>query len=201
MTEGLRIEPATARRFDDVATVFGTRGAPSWCWCQYFLTTGEGYFLNTDTNREALRTQLRSRARGRSRGLVAHLEDEPVGWVQLGPRTAYPRITGNRARVALATDLEDDLADGDVWSVTCFVVKVGHRRRGVAAALLDAAVDLARGNGARVLEGHPVDVSAKPSGKAPGSDLYHGVASTFVRAGFVEVGRTGPARPVMRIAL
>jgi GNAT superfamily N-acetyltransferase len=195
------VRPATSGRFDDVAAVMGTRGAPSWCWCQFFLTTGEGYTSSAAANREALRSQLASRARDRSRGLVAYVGDEPVGWVQLGPRTAYPRITRNRSRATLAAQVGDDLAADGVWSVTCFVVKVGRRRQGVAAALLDAAIDHARASGARVLEGHPVDVAAKPDGRAPGADLYHGVASTFAGAGFVEVGRTAPARPVMRLTL
>lgn len=197
----LTIRPAGPGRWDDVVDLFGTRGAPSWCWCQFFLTTGEGYFQNTETNREALHAQLASRAKGRSRGLVAYAGDEPVGWVQLGPRTAYPRITTNRGRAALADETGDNLADGDVWSVTCFVVRVGQRRKGVATALLAAAVDFAREQGASVLEGHPVDVTSRSGGKAPGSDLYHGVASTFADAGFTEVGRTGPTRPVMRKTL
>jgi hypothetical protein len=34
-----------------------------------------------------------------------------------------------------------------------------------------------------------------------GAELYHGVASTSVAAGFAELGRTGPTRPVLRLAL
>ena len=47
----MRVEQAVARRWDDVVEVFGTRGDPSWCWCQFFVTTGEGYLKATDTNR------------------------------------------------------------------------------------------------------------------------------------------------------
>ena len=50
------------------------------------------------------------------------------------------------------------------------------------------------------LEGHPVDVAAR-GGKASSADLYHGTLSTFAAAGFVEVGRTGPGRPVVRLTL
>ena len=187
--------PLTAEGWDDLVALFGTRGDPSWCWCQYFLTTGKDFTQSSATNRAALHQQVSSG--DRPQGVIARLADEPVGWAQLGPRPAYPRLCASRV---LRSVTGDDMDDPSVWSVTCFVVKVGRRRQGVATALLRAAVELARDQGARVLEGHPVDVAAR-SGKVGGAELYHGVASTFVGAGFREVGRTGPTRPVMRLAL
>ena len=195
LASALRIEPLTGGRWPDVVALFGTRGDPSWCWCQYFLTTGQSYTESAETNKRAFRAQVTSG--DRPPGLLAYAGDEAVGWVQLGPRTAYPRLCQSRALAKVS----GDLADGSVWAVTCFVVKVGHRRRGVGRQLLAAAVDFARAGGARVLEGHPVDVTARASGKASGAELYHGVASTFASAGFEEVGRTGPTRAVMRIRL
>ena len=50
-----------------------------------------------------------------------------------------------------------------VWALTCFVVRVGSRRRGLAAELLAGAVDLSRRHGARIVEGYPVDPAAKRS--------------------------------------
>ena len=188
------VRALTPSRFDDVVDLFGTRGDPSWCWCQYFLTTGPDYTRSTDDNREALRAQATRRPRP---GLVAYAGGTPVGWVQVGPRPSYPRLTGNRA---LAKVAGDDMGDTGVWAVTCFVVKVGQRRRGVGAALLEAAVTAARDAGAHTLEGHPVDVAAR-GGKSASAELYHGALSTFLAAGFAEVGRTGPSRPVVRLAL
>jgi predicted GNAT family acetyltransferase len=43
-----------------------------------------------------------------------------------------------------------------VRSVTCFFVPRKHRRKGIAAGLLEAAVELARKRGARIVEGDPV---------------------------------------------
>jgi GNAT superfamily N-acetyltransferase len=192
----LQIEPLTADRWRDVVALFGTRGDPSWCWCQFFLTTGKDYTESAAANRRAFRAQVTSG--DRAPGLLAYAAGTPVGWVQLGPRTAYPRLCESRA---LAAVTGDDLPDPTVWAVTCFVVKVGHRRKGVGRQLLAAAVEFARDAGARVLEGHPVDVAARASGKVSGAELYHGVASTFLAAGFTEVGRTGPTRPVMRLNL
>jgi hypothetical protein len=91
------------------------------------------------------------------------------------------------------------LDDDSVWSVTCFVVRVGERRQGVATALLDGAVGLATSNRAAVVEGYPVDVGAKGSATAAG--LYHGTMSMFARAGFAEVSRPLPERPIVRVAI
>ena len=190
----LQVRALTPSRFDDVVDLFGTRGDPSWCWCQYFLTSGSDYTRSTDANREALRTQASHRPRP---GMVAYRGATPVGWVQVGPRPTYPRLRGSRALIQV---VGGDIDDAGVWAVTCFVVKVGERRGGVGAALLDAAVTAARDGGAHTLEGHPVDVAAR-GGKASSADLYHGTLSMFLAAGFEEVARTGPSRPVVRLAL
>lgn len=196
---GVRIEVADASRWDDVATVFGTRGDPSWCWCQYFLTTGRAYGEDAARNRDALREELASTSPGRSVGLIAYEGSEPIGWAQLGPRSRFPRVTGSRAERRLTDDT--GLPEGGAWRVTCFVVRVGHRRRGVAAALLDAAVGHARDAGATRVEGRPVDVEAREGGRAGSAMLYPGVLSTFLAAGFREVGRTTATRPVVVLDL
>jgi GNAT superfamily N-acetyltransferase len=190
----LEVRVLTPSRFGDVVDLFGTRGDPSWCWCQFFLTTGGSYTTSAADNRAALRVQAGRRPRP---GLLAYDDGVPVGWVQVGPRPGYPRLTGSRALNAVSGS---DIDDAGVWAVTCFVTKVGHRRRGVGATLLGASIAHARSAGAHTLEGHPVDVAAR-TGRPSGAELYHGVLSTFLAAGFEEVGRTGPARPVVRLAL
>lgn len=192
------VRPLAAAEWDDLAAVFGTRGDPAWCWCQFFVTTGEAY-ARPPARGEQNRAALRSQVQGASRplGVLARIGDEPVGWLALGPRVGYPRLTGNRA---LQTVAGDDMDDENVWATTCFVVKVGRRRAGVSAALLRGGIDLAAANGARVLEGHPVDLTGRET-TAGGATLYHGVASTFLDAGFREVGRTRANRPVLRLDL
>lgn len=199
--------PATADRWEDLTAVFGTRGDPSWCWCQFFVTTGNGYAHSPEANRAALHDDVVTSTT--PPGLLAHHDGEPAGWLQLGPRERFPRVTGNSRLVEVVAGLDtgndpgaasDDRGAAKPWRVTCFVVKVGHRRKGVAHALLLGAIDFAREHGATSLEGHPVDVAALP-GKAHSANLYHGVLSTFLAAGFTEVGRTAPARPVVWLEL
>lgn len=126
-------------------------------------------------------------------GLLAYDAKAPVGWVRLGPITGFERVTGNGLRRRAVGDDPKGL-----WAVTCFVVPPRHRRSGVATALVIAAVDFARRNGASTLEAHPVDTRGR---REAGDALYHGVLSTFLTAGFIEAGRTGQKRPIVRLVL
>ena len=68
----------------------------------------------------------------------------------------------------------------------CFVVGRKSRGQGVAAALLDAAVDYARDHGATTLEAYPVDIA--DGERIPSANAYHGTLGMFERAGFKVVG-------------
>jgi GNAT superfamily N-acetyltransferase len=85
--------------------------------------------------------------------------------------------------------------DRPVWSVVCFFVARPHRRRGLTVRLLREACRYARARGASLLEGYPVE---PVSGKTPDAFAWTGLASAFRAAGFVEVERRSPTRPIMR---
>lgn len=185
------IADATADRWADVAVVMGTRGDPARCWCQWFRYPNREWNAMTTAQR---RTLLRRQVAGPVPPGVLAYDDtgEPAGWCAVAPRADYPRLLTDRA--ASVTSDEDGL-----WSVTCFVVRIGARRGGLAEVLLDGAVDLARRHGARVVEAYPVDPTVRATSS---SALYHGPLSVFLRAGFAEVGgRVNPARPVVRLSL
>ena len=116
--------------------------------------------LRRSVGREELAFRLRAQTdcdHPRSRttsGLVAYLDGEPVGWCAVEPRTAYPGLL-LKTRVPWDGRAEDK-EDGSVWAVTCFVTRVGFRRRGISRALARAAVDFARTRGARAIEGYPM---------------------------------------------
>ncbi len=111
------------------------------------------------------------------------------------PRSAVPGVVANRALRRL---LDDEPA---AWWVTCFVVDQAHRRLGVATGLLTAAATHAGQHGAVAVEGHPVDTDALKADRVGASALFTGTLRTFLAAGFTEIGRTYPSRPVMRIAV
>jgi GNAT superfamily N-acetyltransferase len=122
--------------------------------------------------------------RGPPPGLLAYDGGQAVGWCQLTPRDAVPGL--DRLWRVARVDASP------VWSVSCFYVRKSHRRRGVSAGLLRHAVRTARRFGAPALEAYPLDRSHTPSATSTG------VMTTFLRAGFKEVIRRTPSRPIMR---
>jgi GNAT superfamily N-acetyltransferase len=188
------VVPAAPDRWADLEALFGTKGDPARCWCQWFYAGAEvAGGAVAAANREALRAQVQQEQQP---GVLAYRDGEPVGWCAVAPRPTYTRLP--RMEVVRGTP-PDELADPAVWSVTCFVVRVGHRRGGLSLALLDGAVRLAREAGARAVEGYPLDVAAKA--RTSSAELFHGPLSTFLAAGFRQVARPRPARPVVRLEL
>ena len=193
----VQIRPVTADRWSDLVSVFGRRGDdPSWCWCRRFLRTAADESAapkSKPDNRDALRQEILHAAV--PPGLVAYVEDQPVGWTRIGPRSNFPGVTSNRALAEVLTD------DPGAWWVTCFAVESRHRRSGVGSALLNAAVGFARDHGATAVEGHPVDVAGLTAARVGGSAVFTGTVAMFSSAGFTETARTYPTRPVMRLLL
>jgi GNAT superfamily N-acetyltransferase len=114
-------------------------------------------------------------------GLIAFDGDLPVGWCQLTPHDAVPRLR----RV-------DDMP---VWAISCFYVRIGYRRRGVTSALIGAAIKAAKCGKAPALEAYPLDAEKTPSASGTG------FVTTFLRAGFEIVSSAVPARPIVRLYL
>jgi GNAT superfamily N-acetyltransferase len=181
--------------WDDVRTVFGTRGDPSTCWCQYFKLPNAAWDTVTRDECAGL-LQQQVRANDPAPGVVAYLDGEPVGWCAVEPKTHYDRL--RRAKVTTQGSTEDP-DDASVWAVTCFVVRVGFRKKGIGGALLRGAVEQARDLGARVIEGYPVDTAIRA--KAPSAELYHGTLSLFTAAGFELVSRPTRDRAVVALTL
>jgi GNAT superfamily N-acetyltransferase len=191
------IVPANEASWEDLQDVFGTRGDPARCQCQWYKIAHKDWrSVPVDERAHRLREQTdcghpRSKA---TSGLVAYLDAEPVGWCAVEPRSAYVRLL--RTRVPWSGRNEDKADDG-VWAVTCFVTRTGYRRRGVSRALASAAVDFARQRGARALEGYPM--ITEPGQEITWGELHVGSRSAFAAAGLTEVSRPSVRRVVMRI--
>lgn len=124
---------------------------------------------------------------GPSPGILAYHGDEAVGWCAVAPRATYPGLA--RSRVLKPVD------ERPVWSITCLFVRKDWRNRGVSATLLAAAADHVRAHGGTIVEGYPVQPAA---GRMADAFAWTGLPSAFTRAGFREVARRSPARPIMR---
>ncbi len=182
--EVLRILPLTPEHWTAFAELFGDGGACSRCWCMYWRI-GPGYRrLAPDANQTAFHAIVSG---GPPPGLVAFSGDKAVGWCQLTPRDELAWI--NRGGKLGRTD------DVRVWSISCFYIRKGQRRRGVTAALIDAAIGASRAGGARILEAYPLDAEVTRS------TSFTGYSSTFRRAGFKVAGRRTASQPIMRLEL
>jgi GNAT superfamily N-acetyltransferase len=180
----------TPERVEDLAALFGEGGDPKNCWCAFWRVRGSSWKgWTAEKNRPVVEGLA---GRDPAPGLVAYADGRAVGWVSLGPREDFERLA--RSKVLAPID------DRPVWSIVCFVVSRSVRGRGVARALLGAAVDYARDHGAATLEAYPVDPSR---GRVPAASAFMGPMTMYEKAGFRLVARrqwnaTTPVRPIVR---
>lgn len=176
--------PLTRDRWPDLVRLFGERGACGGCWCMWWRRPRPEFERGKGSgNRRAFERVVAS---GEPPGILAYSGAEPVGWVALAPREVYPRL--DRSRILKPVD------DARVWSITCLFVLRAARRKGLSVRLLQAALEHAAARGAAIVEGYPVD-ARRP---LPDAFAWTGLATAFLAAGFDEVARRSPTRPIMR---
>ena len=169
----LEIVPATESGWSDVSAVLDGSGEQG-CWCQAWRGLDAMALSRGKSRPELLREQMRGRPP--APGFLAYLDGMPVGWVGVGVRTETPRLVNSRTIPAI-----DDLP---VWSIGCFRIRPGYRRRGVARALLAGVVAAARKAGAPGVEAYPIDPQGRRVEVGAG---FVGIASMFDEAGFRRV--------------
>jgi len=184
--------PLTPQRWDDLVTLFNGRGGSQvrGCWCMFYRRSGRtdpppGVTAAQD-NRQALKALVDG---GTVPGLIGYRDGQPVAWISFGPREQFEKLA--RSTVMKPVDAKP------VWSVVCFFTAADVRGQGVSEAMLAHATAFARAHGATLLEAYPVD----KSGRDRDDSMWFGAKSMYDRAGFREVARRKPTRPVVRKAL
>jgi GNAT superfamily N-acetyltransferase len=175
--------PVTKERWADLVELFD-RPIVRTCFCMFYRKagdTGAG-----PENKHAMKALVDG---GTVPGLIGYQDGVPVAWVSLGPREEYAKLS--RSPVMKPVD------DRPVWSIVCFFVARKARGHGLSRRMLRAATNYARSHGARLLEAYPVD---KP-GRSEPDFMFFGAKSMYDRAGFKEVARRRPTRPVVRKTL
>ncbi|MBM4364041.1 MAG: GNAT family N-acetyltransferase, partial [Deltaproteobacteria bacterium] len=142
--------PAGPSSAPALAALFERADVP--CHCRYWHFPGDDRAwlarcaLEPEQNRAELEESLAS-GRPDGRGLVA-LDDagSALGWLKLVPALAAPKLVDRRPYRGLPclSGPRDD-----VVMLGCLLVDPAARRRGVARALVTAAVASARGDGYR----------------------------------------------------
>jgi len=192
----VKVLPATHEHWAGIDEFF----ANSPCWCQAWRVSAGAYGRGTRAGleersakrRDALRTQLEYPP---PPGMIAYHAGRVVGWCGFGPRSEMERLVRSRTIPKI-----DDL---QVWSIVCFLVRVGYRRHGVARALLRGAIECARAHGAPALEAYPVDAGGR---RIDVTFAYVGIRAMFEKEGFHKVVDTsarsaGLPRLLMRLNL
>ncbi len=181
----LEIKPITPELVDDLGAVLrGNFGAG--CWCMFpRLTDAQMRELPgagpLSPRRRAAMTALS--AREPAPGLLAYEKGEPAGWIAVAPRSELTRVDRSRATPPV------DYAP--VWVIPCVTVRKGFRGRGIAAALIQAAVDYVREQGAPAVEAYP----RADEGRTGDDNAYFGTEPLFRRAGFAVVRGPWQDRP------
>jgi ribosomal protein S18 acetylase RimI-like enzyme len=187
----LEVLPLAPERWRDLEAIFTAKGCSvaRGCWCMYYRRGGTHQAPTPgSTPAQANRAALKALAdAGKPPGLIGYRGETPVGWISIGPREDYAKLA--RSPVMKAVD------EKPVWSVICFVVPSAYRGQGVAKALLQGAIAYAGKHGATLIEAYPVDKPARSSDGA----MWFGAKSMYDSAGFTEVARRKPQRPIVRL--
>jgi GNAT superfamily N-acetyltransferase len=173
----LRFAEVTLQTRSDFENLFEAPGGPKYCWCMAWRHSSREHVENDEMKR-AMMALVQA---GTPVDILAELDGKTVGWCSVAPRETYRKLSPR----------QDDGETG-VWSIVCFYVPRALRAGGLAAALLDAAIDHAFAKGAKTIEAYPID-PASPSYR------FMGFRDMFTARGFHEIGMAGSRRHVMRL--
>ncbi|MGV3491608.1 MAG: GNAT family N-acetyltransferase [Devosia sp.] len=181
MPQRLTFKPVTKSTAKDFEALFEATGSPKYCWCMAWRATPDEIKA---AKGQARKGQMLGRiADGTPVGLVGYVDGQPAAWVSLAPRDTFRGLGGPEAE-----------AGENIWSLTCMFVPRKNRGEGLGRELLAGAISYAKKRKATVLEAYPVD---------PDSPSYRhmGFVPLFEGMGFVELGKAGTRRHVMRLTL
>jgi len=170
---GVEVRPATGRWDDFVSLMVApTKEGGSGCVCMTYRNSsldGPGRIAHM---RALCATEP-------GPGVLAYVDGETAGWCSVAPKFTYRALVNSRTI--------PHVDDEDAWSVVCFVVRTGFRRRGLMHELLDGGVEHAHAMGATVLEGYPVESGGERVNQTAG---YVGTVALFEAHGFSRVCET-----------
>jgi GNAT superfamily N-acetyltransferase len=152
---------------------------PYWagCYCGFYDTPGKDWDATAKAGPEHRAARASLISAGKAQGLLAYIDDKPVGWCNAQPRTSF--VNMRSYKVAL-TELEER-----VGSIMCFVVAPDYRGKGVCTALVRAACDKFRRDGLRIAEGYPTTKPQKTSWEIPWAEAnYKGPLNVYLKNGF-----------------
>lgn len=197
----LQVESAGPAHAAALAQLFASNGYG--CYCRYWHFSGDAraWLARCAQRAEENAREMQETLCAGSitmRGVVATLprgsaevagERDVVGWLKLAPAPAIPKLYEQRLYRGLPCFGGDR---STTFAVACLLVREDQRRRGIARAMLAAALELAPAWGATALEAFP-----RSDENVSGGALMMGPSKLFLDAGFETVHDFGPY-PVLR---
>lgn len=173
-TSELEVRPLAPDLTDDWLAFFDDRAFPDghdWdgCYCYFDRYPGSSQEFDpgeAERNRQVMASLLEA---GRVRGWLAYVDDRPIGWLHATSRLELPHLKVDAPRPGRGKR---------VGVIACFVVSPEQRRRGVARALLEAAVEAFGYQGFDTVEAYPHRDPSDPQ------RAYRGPRGLFEDAGF-----------------
>jgi len=172
-----------------VKTFFGPKGLSEYCWCQYFRMESKDYSGCRGSARRARLEELVET--GERVGVLGTVDDEPVGWIGVGPRLGFPRLLRSRAAKLLKGDDPER-----IWSIVCVYLAREYRHQGLLRVLINRAVEWARDEQADLIEAFPED--DREPGARFDSYSFRGRVTTFEACGFTVVEPRLQGRALIR---
>ncbi len=184
----ITFKPLTEKTWTDWVTLFGTRGACGGCWCMWWRTKRKEFEANKGSNNQrAMKTLVMN---GEFIGIIAYRNLIPIGWCAVAPREKFIRL--DNSRVLKRID------EQPVWSIPCFFIAKGERRKGLSGEILNGVIGYCRKKKIKILEAYPI---IPYSMNIPAPFAYTGILLTFLRAGFKISKKWSKARPIVRLTL
>lgn len=180
----LTFRPLTSENWKDIEKLFGEDSICRSCWCMWWRQSSSEWQKRRGSDRkEALKTIV---GQGKIPGILAYSDGHPIGWCSISPREEFHRL--ERSRTLKRIDNQP------VWSVVCFFVVKHFRGKGISTKLLEAAVKHAGKQGAEIIEGYP----SRSEERLQDTVVYTGLASMFLKVGFIDLGSISKTRTIMR---
>lgn len=176
----LKIQPVTEALWPQLEQLFGKSGACNGCWCMYWRIGAEYHKRDRLLNKEALHKIISSDCPS---GLLAFVDNIPVGWCQLTPREDLQWLIKNAYG---ANNIKKN-----VWCISCFFIKPGFRNKGLTEELVKASIKYAKKSKAEILEAYPRD----------SQNSFTGYSSIFLKVGFKFVADGKFGRKIFSIKL
>ena len=181
----LKIYSLDSTRWKDFELLFGERGACGGCWCMAWrLKKSEFELGKGEPNKFSMKSIVYNHEPA---GVLAYVDDKPIGWCAVAPREVYKRLESSRVL--------KKIDDKPVWAITCLFVAKIFRRKGISVELIEGAIEYAKANKANIVEAYPV---VPYSDNVPDVFLWTGIPAAFEAVGFTEILRRSKSKPIMR---